>query len=73
MPAVSRPQQQLFAIAEHEPGKLRKENKGLAKLPKKTLHEFAATKGLSSKKQAPKGNLSQLHKSAVKSAMKKRG
>ncbi len=44
MPARSPAQQRLFAIAEHDPGALRPENKSLAKLPKKTLHEFAATK-----------------------------
>jgi len=43
MPATSKSQQKLFAIAEHDPGKLRKKNKSLAKLSKKTLHEFAAT------------------------------
>ena len=73
MPAVSTKQRQLFAIAEHAPGKLHKENKGLAKLPKQTLHDFAATKGLGAKKPAAKGNLSNLHQSAVKSAMAKRG
>lgn len=50
MPAVSEPQRKLFAIAEHSPGKLYKANKSLAKLPKKTLHDFAATKGLGKKK-----------------------
>lgn len=43
MPAVSKAQQALFAIAEHEPGKLRKKNRGLAKLGKAKLHEWAAT------------------------------
>lgn len=47
MPAVSEPQRRLFAIAEHKPDELYKQNQGLAKLPKKTLHDFAATKGLS--------------------------
>jgi len=46
MPAVSEKQRELFAIAEHRPEKLHAENKGLAKLGKKTLHEFAKTKGL---------------------------
>lgn len=46
MPAVSDPQRRLFAIAEHAPEKLHKANKQLAKLPRKTLHEFASTKGL---------------------------
>jgi hypothetical protein len=47
MPAVSRSQQRLFAIAEHEPGKLHKQNKKLASLSHKVLHEFASgsTKG----------------------------
>lgn len=47
MPAVSEPQRELFAIAEHHPEELYKKNQSLAKLPKKTLHEFAATKGFS--------------------------
>ena len=46
MPSVSEPQRELFAIAEHHPEKLHAENRGLAKLPRKTLHEFASTKGL---------------------------
>ena len=44
MPAVSTAQQALFAIAEHYPEKLKAKNRKLAKLPKATLHEFAATK-----------------------------
>jgi hypothetical protein len=43
MPAKSRAQQQVMAIAEHSPGKLYKRNKGLAKMSKKELHKFAAT------------------------------
>jgi hypothetical protein len=46
MPATSEAQRRLFAIAEHHPSQLYKENRGLARLPHKTLHEFAATKGL---------------------------
>lgn len=42
MPSISKSQQALFAIAEHSPEKLHKENKGLAKLSHKTLHEFAS-------------------------------
>ena len=42
MPAKSIAQRELFAIAEHDPSKLHKENKGLASLPHKTLHEFAS-------------------------------
>jgi hypothetical protein len=44
MPAKSKAQRRLFAIAEHHPEELYARNKGLAKLPDKTLHEFAATK-----------------------------
>lgn len=48
MPAVSQSQRALFAIALHHPEKLHSENRGLAQLPQRTLHDFAATpsKGL---------------------------
>lgn len=46
MPAKTESQRQLFAIAEHHPSELYAKNKGLAKLPHKTLHDFASTKGL---------------------------
>jgi len=45
MPARSRKQQALFAIAEHEPEKLYPQNQRLASLPHQTLQDFAATKG----------------------------
>ena len=45
MPAVSEKQRELFAIAEHMPDKLHSENKGLAKLPKSKLREFARPMG----------------------------
>ena len=44
MPAKSKAQRIVFAIAEHHPDELYRKNKGLADLPKSTLHEFAATK-----------------------------
>ena len=44
MPAKSRAQRILFAVAEHHPEQLYSENKSLANLPKEKLHEFAATK-----------------------------
>ena len=44
MPAVSKKQRRAMAIAEHEPGKLMGKNKGLAKMSKAQLHDFAATK-----------------------------
>ncbi len=48
MPAQSKAQQALFAVAEHDPSALHARNRALASLPKKTLQEFAATstKGL---------------------------
>ena len=73
MPAVSTKQRQLMAIAEHTPSKVQKQNRGVLKMSKSQLHDFASTKGLSQKKQPPKGNLSNLHKTAVKNAMAKRG
>jgi len=44
MPATSKVQQQAMAIAEHQPSKLYKRNKGLLKMTKKQLHDFASTK-----------------------------
>lgn len=52
MPAVSRAQRVAMAIAEHEPGKLYKRNKGLLKMSHEDLHDFASTSeaGLPEKK-----------------------
>lgn len=52
MPAKSKKQRQAMAIAEHHPEKLYKRNKGLKKMSKKQLHDFASTKekGLPKKK-----------------------
>jgi hypothetical protein len=36
-------QHKLFAMAEHNPKKLRKKNKGLLKLKKAKLHEMVAS------------------------------
>lgn len=44
MPAKSKKQQQVMAIAEHEPSKLYKRNKGLKKMSKSQLHDYASTK-----------------------------
>lgn len=46
MPAKSEAQRELFAIALKHPSALHAHNKRLANLSHKTLHEFAATKGL---------------------------
>jgi len=43
MPAVSKAQQIAMAIAEHNPGKLYKRNRGLTKMSHQQLHEFAST------------------------------
>ena len=44
-----------MAIAEHDPSKLKKKNRGLLKMSHQQLHEFADTpeKGLPLKKRAP--------------------
>jgi hypothetical protein len=44
MPSVSQSQQIAMAIAEHEPNKLYKRNKGLLNMNHQQLHDFAATK-----------------------------
>lgn len=64
MSAKSQAQQQVMAIAEHEPSKLKPENKGLLKMSKSDLHDFAATKH----KGLPKhvGGKSKLRKSNTK-------
>lgn len=48
MPAKSKAQRIAMAIAEHHPEQLNPENKGLAKMKKSDLHDFASTpeKGL---------------------------
>lgn len=50
MPAVSRKQRIAMAIAEHHPEKLYARNKGMKKMTKSQLHDFAKTKGLGKKK-----------------------
>ncbi len=44
MPAVSRNQRIAAAIAEHDPGKLYKRNRGLASMGRGELHKFASTR-----------------------------
>ena len=48
MPAVSKKQRIVMAIAEHHPSELRAKNKGLLSMSHKQLHDFASTpeKGL---------------------------
>jgi len=68
MPAKSKKQQMAMAIAEHEPSKLYAKNKGLLKMSKSQLHDFAATKrkGLPEKKSV----MSALKKRAKKKSTK---
>ena len=68
MPAKSKNQQIMMAIAEHHPGKLYAKNRGVLKMTKKQLHEFASTK----RKKLPrrkKGNITE----GLKKHLKKRG
>ena len=44
MPAVSEPQRELMAIAEHHPSEVSKKNRGVLKMSSKQLHDFASTK-----------------------------
>lgn len=56
MPATSKAQQQAMAIAEHAPEKLYSKNKGMLKMTKGQLHDFAATKRKGLPKYAPKSS-----------------
>lgn len=49
MPAKSKAQQALMAIAEHNPNSLHGENRNVLKMSHKQLHDFAST----SKKNLP--------------------
>ena len=43
MPARSKAQRRLFAIAEHHPDELPAKDRGLLRLTHRQLHDFAAT------------------------------
>jgi hypothetical protein len=43
MPAVSKKQQIAMAIAEHDPSRLNKANRGLLSMGHQQLHDFAET------------------------------
>jgi hypothetical protein len=43
MPSVSKAEQAAMAIAEHNPSKLYKRNRGLLKMSHGQLHDFAST------------------------------
>lgn len=55
MPAVSKAQAAAMAIAEHAPEKLHANNKGLLKMSKEKLSEFASTKRKGLPKYTSKG------------------
>ena len=44
MPALSKKQRRLMAIAEHHPEEVSAKNKGVLKMSKGQLHDFASTK-----------------------------
>ena len=54
MPAVSKAQQALMAIALHNPSKLKRKNQGVLKMSKEQLDEYASTqkKGLPKRKNS---------------------
>lgn len=58
MAAKSKKQRRAIAIAEHSPKKLYKKNRGLLKMKKSDMHDFASTKekGLPKKKRAKRGH-----------------
>ena len=53
MPAVSEKQRMAMAIAEHEPEKLYARNKGLKKMSKSQLHDFAVKPKRKKRKKEP--------------------
>lgn len=63
MPAVSRKQRVAMAIAEHEPGKLNKRNRGLLSMSHSQLHDFAST---------PEKGLPERAPGALRKAMRRR-
>ena len=61
MPSPSKAQRRLMAIAEHHPEEVQAKNRGVLKMTRRQLHEFASTpeKGLpehkrSARKKVPK-------------------
>lgn len=60
MPAVSKKQRRMMAIAEHHPEKLYERNKGVAEMPKEEMHKYASTKeeGLPLKKKLAQRKIS---------------
>jgi hypothetical protein len=55
MPSVSDSQRKLMALAEHHPEKVHDENRGVLKMSKRQLHDYASTKGLKKKHKKSSG------------------
>lgn len=72
MPAVSKAQQRLMAIAEHEPDKVYPENEGVLKMKKSQLREFASTKRKGLPQRASKNTLRSLMQGKGLSKLAKR-
>lgn len=55
MPATSKAQQRLMAMAEHNPSAVSKKNRGVLAMSHEQLHDFASTKrkGLPARKKQP--------------------
>ena len=68
MPAVSKNQQIATAIAEHEPSKLFKRNRGLLKMSKHQLSKFSSTshRGLPKRKRKNRGTFHRSKFSALR-------
>ena len=58
MPAKSEKQRKMMAIAEYHPEKLYKRNRGVLKMSRKQLSEYASTKGLHSPAKIQRRELS---------------
>lgn len=54
MPSKTEKQREAMAIAEHEPGKLYKRNRGLLKMSHQQLHDFASAVKPGGKKKKKK-------------------
>lgn len=55
MPALSKKQRRLMAIAEHHPDQVYSKNRGVLKMSHQQLHDFAATKESGLPKRKGKG------------------
>lgn len=61
MPAESDKQRKLMALAEHNPSKVSKKNRGVLKMSHEQLHDFASTKGL---KERPAKHMKRMNRAS---------